>query len=105
MKDWPQVTKEVAGQMKNFRADAREVINAFSSLAPAAAAAKALDAKTKELIALVIAVAVGCGDCIAFYVKAALGEGSAVSIKRSSADRRRGPSGPVRAGCGRPSCP
>ena len=31
---------------------------------------KALDAKTKELIALGIAVAVRCDDCIAFHVKA-----------------------------------
>jgi hypothetical protein len=33
-------------------------------------AAKALDAKTKELIALAIGVAVHCDDRIAFHVKA-----------------------------------
>ena len=37
-----------------------------------AAVTNALDAKTKELIALGIAVAVRCDDCIAFHVKAAV---------------------------------
>jgi AhpD family alkylhydroperoxidase len=45
-------------------------------MAQAATAAKALDAKTKELIALGIAVAVRCDDCIAFHVKAALERGA-----------------------------
>lgn len=76
MKDWPQVTKDVTAQMRNFRGDAPEVMKAFSSLAQAALNAKALDAKTKELIALGIAVAVRCDDCIAFHVKAALERGA-----------------------------
>ena len=38
--------------------------------------AGALDAKTKELIALGIAVAVRCDDCIAFHVKAAVEQGA-----------------------------
>ena len=42
----------------------------------AACAAKALDRKTKELIALGIAVAVRCDDCIGFHVKAALEQGA-----------------------------
>jgi len=37
-----------------------------------ATVSKALDAKTKELIALGIAVAVRCDDCIAFHGKAAV---------------------------------
>lgn len=47
-------------------------MRAFSSLAQAAVAAKALDGKTKELIALGIAVAVRCDDCIGFHVKEAV---------------------------------
>jgi AhpD family alkylhydroperoxidase len=76
MKDWQQVTQEVTTQMRNLRADAPEVMQAFASLAGAALAEKALDAKTKELIALGIAVAVRCDDCIAFHVKAALARGA-----------------------------
>jgi AhpD family alkylhydroperoxidase len=51
-------------------------MKAFSSLAQAASAQGALDAKTKELIALGIAVAVRCDDCIAFHVKAAVERGA-----------------------------
>src|ERR1700752_1838154 len=76
MIDWQQVTKDVSAQLRNLRADAPEVMKAFSSLAQAATASKALDAKTKELIALGIAVAVRCDDCIAFHVKAALEQGA-----------------------------
>jgi len=76
MNDWPQVTKDVTAQLRNLRADAPEVMRAFSALAQAATSAKALDAKTKELIALGIAVAVRCDDCIGFHVKAALERGA-----------------------------
>jgi AhpD family alkylhydroperoxidase len=51
-------------------------MKAFSSMAQAAVAANALDSKTKELIALGIAVAVRCDDCIGFHVKAALEHGA-----------------------------
>src|SRR5215468_1690597 len=68
MKDCPQITKEVNG--------APEVMKAFSSIAQAATAAKALDSKTKELIALGIAIAMRYDDCIGFNVKAALDKGA-----------------------------
>jgi AhpD family alkylhydroperoxidase len=51
-------------------------MKAFSAIAQSASTAKALDEKTKELIALGIAVAVRCDDCIGFHVKAALGHGA-----------------------------
>lgn len=76
MNDWPHVTKDVTAQLRALRGDAPEVMRAFSQLAQAATSAKALDAKTKELIALGIAVAVRCDDCIAFHVKAAIERGA-----------------------------
>jgi AhpD family alkylhydroperoxidase len=48
----------------------------FATVAQAATEANALDAKTKELIALAIAVATRCDDCIAFHAKAALQHGA-----------------------------
>src|SRR6476620_7375620 len=72
MPNWPQMTKELSAQLRNLRGGAPEVMKAFAGIAQAATAAKALDAKTKELIALGIAVAVRCDDCIAFHVKAAV---------------------------------
>ena len=76
MHDWPQMTKDLSAQLKALRGGASDVMRAFSSIAQAATAAKALDAKTKELIALGIAVAVRCDDCIAFHVKAAVENGA-----------------------------
>jgi AhpD family alkylhydroperoxidase len=76
MTDWPQVTKDVTAQLRHLRADAPDVMRAFSTLAQAASSSKALDAKTKELLALGIAVAVRCDDCIAFHVKAAVERGA-----------------------------
>ena len=51
-------------------------MKAFAGIAKAATVSKALDAKTKELIALGIAVAVRCDDCIAFHVKACVEQGA-----------------------------
>lgn len=70
--DWPEWTKDLSSELKNLRGGAPEVMKAFSGLAQAALATKALDSKTKELIALAIGVAVRCDDCIAFHVKAAV---------------------------------
>ena len=51
-------------------------MKAFGALAMAAGAPKALEAKTKELIALAIGVATRCDDCIAFHAKAAVDRGA-----------------------------
>jgi AhpD family alkylhydroperoxidase len=48
----------------------------LAGIAQAAVAPKALDAKTKELIALGIAAAIRCDDCIGFHVKAAIERGA-----------------------------
>jgi AhpD family alkylhydroperoxidase len=75
--DWPSKTKELAADLRNLRGGgADEVMKAFTAIAQAALAPKALDAKTKELIALAISVAVRCDDCIAFHTKAAVERGA-----------------------------
>jgi AhpD family alkylhydroperoxidase len=76
MKDWPQTVTELTTHLRNLRGGAPEVMKAFSSIANAALAAKVLDGKTKELIALGISVAIRCDDCIAFHAKAALKQGA-----------------------------
>jgi AhpD family alkylhydroperoxidase len=76
MTNWPERTKELTAQMRILRNGTPEVMKAFSGLAQAALAPKALDGKTKELVALGIAVAVRCDDCIGFHVKAALEHGA-----------------------------
>jgi len=76
MKDWPANVTELSAHLRTLRGGAPEVMKAFAGLAQAAVAPKALDGKTKELIALGIAVAIRCDDCIAFHVKAALQQGA-----------------------------
>ena len=76
MKNWPQTVTELTSQLRTLRADVPEVMKAFGSIAQAALAPKALDSKTKELIAVGISVAIRCDDCIAFHVKAALQQGA-----------------------------
>ena len=76
MKNWPEMTSELTALLRNLRGGAPDVMKAFAGIAQAATVSKALDAKTKELIALGIAVAVRCDDCIAFHVKAAVEKGA-----------------------------
>ena len=56
--DWPDLVKTLTGDLRNLRGGHPEVMKAFSAIAQAALAPGALDAKTKELIALGISVAV-----------------------------------------------
>jgi AhpD family alkylhydroperoxidase len=70
--DWPQATRDLSGMLRDLRGGAAsEAMKTFSALAQTATKAGALDAKTKELIALAIGVAIRCDDCIAFHAKAA----------------------------------
>jgi AhpD family alkylhydroperoxidase len=74
--DWPEWTRSLANNLRGLRTGAPEVMKAFGSIAQAAGAPKALDGKTKELLAIGISVAVRCDDCIAFHVKAAVEHGA-----------------------------
>jgi AhpD family alkylhydroperoxidase len=74
--DWPTTAKELSAELRNLRGGAGDVMKQFSAIAQSALAPNALDAKTKELIALAISVAVRCDDCIAFHTKAAAGHGA-----------------------------
>jgi AhpD family alkylhydroperoxidase len=76
MTNWPEHTKHLIGDLRTLRSGAPAVMKAFADMAHAATAPKALDSKTKELVALGIAVAVRCDDCIGFHVKAAIDQGA-----------------------------
>lgn len=68
------------GRIKRLNNRLREhspgTIQAFRDLHEASMADGALDAATKELIAVAIAVAKQCSPCIAFHVPAALERGA-----------------------------
>ena len=51
-KDWPQTATDLTTAVREVRKGIPETMKAFSSLARAALEAKALDTKTKELIAI-----------------------------------------------------
>lgn len=74
--NWPELTRELSGMLRELRAGSPDAMKAFSALAQAALAPKALDTKTKELIALAVGVATHCDDCIAFHAKAAVEQGA-----------------------------
>jgi AhpD family alkylhydroperoxidase len=76
MKSWPDTTLERTAQLRKLRSEAPEVMKAFANIAQSALAPKALNRKTKELIAVGISVAIRCDDCIGFHVKAALEQGA-----------------------------
>lgn len=75
-KDWPHMATELTGLVKQLRLGAPDTMKSFAALAQAATQAKALDTKTKELIALGISVAVRCDPCIAFHVESARKHGA-----------------------------
>ncbi|SMH58281.1 carboxymuconolactone decarboxylase family protein [Azospirillum agricola] len=75
-KDWPRMADELSGALRDLRGGAPEVMKAFSGIAQAALKADALDTRTKELIALGIAVAIRCDGCVAFHAEAAVRQGA-----------------------------
>ena len=67
---------ELSAAIKEVRLGSPEGMKSFSAMAAAATAGGALDTKTKELLAIGIAVAIRCDGCIAFHAKAALQHGA-----------------------------
>jgi AhpD family alkylhydroperoxidase len=63
-------------QRGELAASQPEVMKAFAALSDAASSPGALDEKTKELIALAIAVVERCDECITIHVEEALKTGA-----------------------------
>ncbi len=74
--NYPARRNELQGLMMRLGRELSGPMGGFANLHKAATAKGALDAKTKELIALGIAVAVRCESCIAFHVHDALAAGA-----------------------------
>ncbi|MGC1182285.1 carboxymuconolactone decarboxylase family protein [Legionella sp.] len=62
-----QVTQGINTQLAKLRKEMPDVMAGFSALAQAATKDGALDKKTKELIAMALAVANHCPGCIGFH--------------------------------------
>lgn len=70
-KNWPEMAAELNPLVAAPRQSQPDVMRAFSQMAQSATKSGALDAKTKELIAFAVSVAVRCDACITFHAKAA----------------------------------
>jgi AhpD family alkylhydroperoxidase len=75
-KDWVALAKEVNSNGMALYKKAPGTMGAFSKLAAAATADGALDKKTKELMAVAIAIVDGCEGCIAYHTQAAIKAGA-----------------------------
>ena len=69
-KDYKAITERITRNIKNLKGDIPEVMKGFYAMAGAATNDGALDKKTKEFIALAIAVATRCDGCIGFHSRA-----------------------------------
>lgn len=67
--EFKTVVKDVSAQMRGLRESQPDLMAAFSQLAAAGTKEGALGKKTRELVALGIAIACRCDDCIGFHVK------------------------------------
>src|SRR5690606_23265595 len=73
---YPDLIDDLNAAIAKLRAGAPGPMRAFSGLAREALTPGTLDVKTKELLAIGIAIAVRCDGCIGFHVKAALRAGA-----------------------------
>ncbi len=76
VEDWLALIGDMNGAVRNLRHAAPDVMKSFSEMARAAHGAQALDAQTRELVALAISVAVRCDPCIAYHAEAAVKHGA-----------------------------
>lgn len=70
-KDYPTIAKDLTAEIASVRKGIPETMKAFGELSKAATVDGALATKTKELIAIAIAITTRCDGCIAFHVRAA----------------------------------
>ena len=69
--DWQQFVRDTDGKMAALRRAMPEVAKEFGGVAKAAIAPRALDSKTKELIALAVGITARCDGCLAYHARAA----------------------------------
>lgn len=76
MKNYPEFYNEQRGHLRHLKGASPEVMASFDALREAARAPGVLSTKTKELIALSIAVAVRCDGCMVLHIADALRAGA-----------------------------
>jgi AhpD family alkylhydroperoxidase len=74
--NYPEIVAHLASTMRTMHKEIPGPMRAFASLADSAKTDGALDAKTKELIACAISIALRCDGCIGFHTRGALKAGA-----------------------------
>ena len=68
-KDFKETITDISAYSKELRGLIPETMAGFSAMAKAATETKALDEKTKELMALALGVAAHCDGCLGYHTK------------------------------------
>lgn len=76
IRDWKEYKGQIVGAVKEIAAANPELVKAYAAFHHANSASKHLDAKTRELIALGVAVTLRCDGCINAHSEAALHAGA-----------------------------
>ena len=76
MLDWTGYRREILGRIGEMGRLSPDTLRGYQALSGAGAKTGHLDAKTRELIALAVAVTARCDGCITVHSKAALDEGA-----------------------------
>jgi AhpD family alkylhydroperoxidase len=76
MLDWPEYRNELGARIGEIAKLSPDTIKGYQTLSGAGAKTNHLDAKTRELIALAIAVTTRCDGCITVHTAEALKQGA-----------------------------
>ena len=69
-KEYKDITKNISDSLAKLRVAIPDVMSGFSSMAAASTKDGALSKKTKELMAMALAIAARCDGCIGFHAQA-----------------------------------
>ena len=76
MLNWNTYEQELQGKIKEIGAASPDIIRGYMALSGAGAKTGHLDAKTRELIALAVAISLRCDGCITVHTSAAIKQGA-----------------------------
>lgn len=76
MLDWNEYRKQLAAGVKEIGQRSPDTIRGYLALSSAGEKKNALGAKTRELIALAVAVTLRCDGCITVHTEAAIKNGA-----------------------------
>jgi len=76
MLDWNEYMKELGSRTAEMGRTSPEILRGYRALSDAGQNTNKLDAKTRELIALAVAVSLRCDGCITVHTSAAIKNGA-----------------------------